>query len=95
MKYPFIFRVAVYNFEQHSTFKHYGMGIAENYSEAAAQIEEFFKDELVQIEHLEFHEESNLIFLPKESLVPFLNSDFPLLDFAEKEDADSITISEK
>lgn len=42
-----------------------GMGLAESFSEAVKQLEEYYGDDLISIKHLELFEENNVILLPE------------------------------
>lgn len=78
-KYPFYFKVLI--FVEDKQVYNCGMGIASGYSDAASFIEKYYGDELLQIEHLELFEESNLIFLPEGVCENYRNCEFPQIEY--------------
>ena len=84
MDYIFRFKVKYYN----SVNKNYeevgGLGFAPSFTAAMEKIEEFFGDDLVSVQRLDFYDKENLIFLPEENLDIFSAAEFPFIDFSVK-----------
>jgi hypothetical protein len=64
--YPYAFKIKICDSESGKNFIQRGIGLAENFKEAASKIEHYYGIELVSIEHLEFLTDSPFIFLPEE-----------------------------
>lgn len=83
MKYPFSFEVICYcrEYGDNNYYKQYGMGICESYGDAAAQIEDYFGNDIVKINLIKLYEESKLIFLSKEMIQKYDRQDCPAVNF--------------
>lgn len=81
-KYPFYFKVLI--LVEDKQVYNCGMGVASGYSDAASFIEKYYGDELLQIEHLELFEESNLIFLPEGVCENYRNCEFPQIEYQKE-----------
>lgn len=66
MVYPFKFKAKIYNYDMTIQLYETGMGLCDSYANAAGQIENFYRDELISIEKIELFEDSTLILLPEE-----------------------------
>lgn len=65
MKYPFTYTVIFYDEVEEKDYRQEGVGFADSYSHAAAQIEEFYGITLNMIEEIQLYEYSSLIPLSK------------------------------
>ena len=91
MKYPFSFEAVGFYAEDRKYYKQCGMGVCENYSDAAAQIEDYFGVELIRIDEIKLYEESNLIFLHREMIRKY---DTPSIDFEIPLDVNGLEFTE-
>ena len=66
MKYPFTYTVVFYDEVEGKDYRQEGVGLADSYSHAAAQIEEFYGICLNEIEEIKLYEFSSLIPLSKD-----------------------------
>lgn len=84
MNYNFRFKVKYWD-EYNSCYQESGgLGIAPSYTEAVAQLENFYGDDLAAVLLLELCDEGNLLFLPENCLDIFSESEFPSIDFSVK-----------
>ena len=65
MKYPFTYTVVFYDSAEGKDYRQEGVGFAESYAHAAAQIEEFYGISLSVVEEIKLYEFSSLIPLSK------------------------------
>ena len=65
MKYPFTYTVVFYDEVEGKDYRQEGVGFADSYAHAAAQIEEFYGITLNMIEEIKLYEYSSLIPLSK------------------------------
>lgn len=84
MKYPFRFKVQLFDSDERAYYISTGMGICTSYADAASQIENHFTNELCTILNLTLFSEDNLIFLPEKVCENYEKADFPEIDFAYK-----------
>lgn len=77
MNYSFYFRIKVNDdYKENGYCEQSGLGIAKNFADATKQIEEFYGDDLISIEHLELgNEESTLFILPDEICRKYCDED--------------------
>lgn len=94
MKYPFSFEAVGFYAEDRKYYKQCGMGVCANYSDAAAQIEDYFGAELIKIDKIKLYEESNLIFLPREMIRKYDRADAPSIDFEIPLDVNGLEFTE-
>lgn len=94
MEYPFSFEAVGFYAEDKKYYKQCGMGVCESYADAAAQIEDYFQDELVRIDKIKLYEASNLIFLPREMIHKYDRSDIPSIDFEVALDDNGLEFTE-
>lgn len=65
MKYPFTYTVVFYDEIKGKDYRQEGVGFADSYAHAAAQVEEFYGVCLNKIEEIKLYEFSSLIPLSK------------------------------
>ena len=63
MNYPFSYTVRAYDYEEKEYYTESGIGLCADLADAAFQINTYFGDEFVAIQHLELHEQTTLINL--------------------------------
>lgn len=63
MKYPFSYTVRGYDYDEKEYYTESGIGLCSDLADAAFQINEYFRDEFVAIQHLELYEGTDLINL--------------------------------
>lgn len=82
--YPYGYRVKFCTGEEDDYKQYYinGMGLTTSYAEAARQLEEYFGNDLMEIDYLELFEESITIILPASVIETYKKTDFPDVDFA-------------
>lgn len=74
--YPFTYSVIVCNPKDNTYYKDCGMGLAESFTNAAAQIERVYGDDLVSIDRIFLCESCDLIPLPKHICDAFERGEF-------------------
>lgn len=84
MKYPFRFKVQIFDFNEHTYYISNGLGLCTSYTNAAKQIEDHFQEELCTILNITLFQEDNLIFLPEKICNVYEKADFPEVDYAYK-----------
>ena len=84
MKYPFRFKVQIFDSDERNYYISNGLGLCSSYANAAGQIENHFEDSLCSILFLELYQDSNLIFLDEEACDNYSGSEFPEIDCAYK-----------
>ena len=79
-KFPFTFDI-VYFTEFYNDRNHYrrecGFGIASSFSDAVAILERCYGDDLITINHLSLHEESELIYITPETMNTYIRQGEP------------------
>ena len=78
MKYPFVYTVQGYNYDEKHYYLENGIGICEGFADAADILEKRFGSELIAIKHIELYEDDTVITLPKgtfDEVVDCLESD--------------------
>ena len=78
--YPYTFTVVFYNdLNSDANTNHYkresGMGLAESFSAAVKQLEQYYGDDLIAVKHLELFEENNIILLPEHVIEDYARAD--------------------
>lgn len=68
MKYPFSYGVKLWFSDEEREFTEGGIGFCTNYANAAAQIETFYEEELIEITSIILYEETNLITMSLDKL---------------------------
>ena len=64
-----------------------GMGMADSLAQAAAQLEDYFREDLISIEHLSFKsDEELLVFVSKDAFEEYSKIDCPSIDFCGRGD---------
>lgn len=63
MKYPFSYTVRGYDYDAKEYYTESGIGLCTDLADAASQINEYFGDEFVEIQHLELYDGTGLINL--------------------------------
>lgn len=84
MKYPFRFKVQIYDSDENTYYISNGLGLCTSYADAASQIEDHFNTELCAILFLELYAEEELIFLSENMCNDYSTSEFPEVDYAYK-----------
>lgn len=84
MKYPFRFKVQIFDSNTHAYYISNGLGLCTSYADAAAQIENHFKTDLCAILFLELYAEEELIFLTEDTCNDYSASKFPEIEYAYK-----------
>ena len=84
MNYNFRFKVKYWDEYKSYYQESGGLGIAPSYSEAVAQLENFYGDDLESILFLKLYDEGNLLFLPEDFLDIFSETECPAIDFSVK-----------
>lgn len=67
MIYPFTYKVTYLNCD-YEEITQCGVGFADSFTSAAEMIEDYYKDDLVSIDHIYLMEEGNLIEVPEEEM---------------------------
>lgn len=84
MKYPFRFKVQIFDSDERTYYISNGLGLCTSYANAAKQIENHFKEDLCAILFLELYAEEELIFLTEDTCDNYSTSEFPEIDYAYK-----------
>ena len=71
--YPFSYEAVFYNEDDDEYRLETGMSLAENYTQAAQKVEDYYGDTLMIIKNLELYEENDIITLPKSVIVEYRN----------------------
>ena len=72
--YPFAFKAITYYNEEYKA--EFGMGMAENFSDAMEQLEGHFGEELIAIKHLELFEASSIISMSQDVAEKIINDTY-------------------
>lgn len=70
-KYPYTFAVLAFSedeWEHTNYYLEHGIGFCTDYADAAEQIENYYRNELVEIKSIKVYEESSLITAKKETI---------------------------
>lgn len=84
MKYPFRFKVQIFDSDERTYYISNGLGLCSSYANAANQIEDHFGTDLCAILFLELYAEEELIFLTEDTCDDYSASEFPEIDYAYK-----------
>ena len=72
MIYPFSYEVILY-IDTNSYTLECGMGFAENFSDAAKQIEDYYGSDIVSIKDIYLFEDSSLMIMPRDFIKQYKN----------------------
>lgn len=61
MKYPFVYTVQGYDYNEEHYYLENGIGICESFKDAADILEQRFGNELIAIKHIELYEDNTVI----------------------------------
>ena len=70
-KYPYTFAVLAFSpdeWEHTDYYLEHGVGFCTDYADAANQIEDYYRDELVEIKNLKLYEENHIITAKREAI---------------------------
>lgn len=67
MKYPFVYTVQCYDFDEEYSYLQSGVGICESYKDAADIIEQRYGNNLIAIKHIKTYEDNTVITLPEKT----------------------------
>ncbi len=84
MKYPFRFKVQIFDSDERTYYISNGLGLCTSYTNAAKQIENHFQRDLCSILNITLFQEDNLIFLPETICNTYEKTEFPEIDYAYK-----------
>lgn len=71
--YPFSYEAVFYDEDDNEYRLEAGISLAENYTQAAQKIEDYYGDTLIIIKNLALYEESDIITLPKSVIAEYRN----------------------
>jgi hypothetical protein len=66
-KYPFVYTVQAYDYDNEYFYLQNGIGICESYKDAADIIEQRYGNDLIAIKYIKIYEDSTVITLPEET----------------------------
>ena len=77
-QYPFTYTVVIAdNLTKENKFaRESGMAFCTSYAHAAAQIEEYYGEDLISIKHLMLYEESSLIILSEQTIKDYSEAEY-------------------
>ena len=84
MKYPFRFKVQIFDSDERTYYISNGLGLCTSYANAAKQIETHFQENLCTILNITLFQDDNLIFLPEETCNTYEKTVFPEIEYAYK-----------
>lgn len=71
--YPFSYEAVFYDEDDNECRLEAGISLAENYTQAAQKIEDYYGNTLMIIKNLALYEESDIITLPKSVIAEYRN----------------------
>lgn len=77
IKYPFTFAVLAsseYEWEHTNYYLEHGVGFCTDYADAAGQIENYYRDELVEIKSIRLYDENSIITAKEETIAEIANN---------------------